>query len=120
MTTFNLQKNNTNIAAMSVWYEKIGNKYELKYNYVIRFAQAYALAKTYKEKADAFVTELDDLRDMFYKMITGCISCHIIPKVFDKKDLKPLQAYDMTEMKIIDDFLPYQIAFAKRWGLLNN
>lgn len=121
MAFYNLRKTSggPNLTCFEIyWYSYERTCRTLERHFSINFLEAYEVSKTYGEKQDEFVKELDALQTEFYDGIFYMV---------ERRQLKvslPLESdYKEGEAelkKIYDWFLPKQKAFAEKWGLRIN
>lgn len=102
-----------------IWWDDYKRTEEhLEHHFFICFEEAYKMSKTYKEKQDEFISDLQKLKDDFH---TGI--CDMIEKkeltIYLPKDT-PTDIEEKEKQKIYDYFLPKQRAFAEKWNLSIN
>ena len=100
------------------WSDYKYTESHLEHFFKINLEEAYKVSKTYGDRQDEFVADLQKLRDAFYDGI-----CELIKRkelqIYMPKDIKYI-IKEKELIKIYDYFLPKQKAFAEKWGLRIN
>lgn len=99
-----------------IWWDDYKHtESHLEHYFRIYFEEAYKVSKTYGERQDEFVSDLQKLKDDFYDGICGMIERKEL-NIYMPKEVEYI-IKEKELIKIYDYFLPKQKAFAEKWGL---